>query len=193
MSTTPEAGAAFLIEAMERAARTGSWRIYQHLVLLYLERNRLTEAWYYAHAAVRASNGDVFANVALAQVYEQRRLPLAALYLLDVIRQQRRRVPRSRRAELRQYVLEGYLRTYAYLRNENEAARWARALPFVRSLEVRTLVGFVHAFFTGSVGPSVGQAAIGLASAGRVKNDQLGARVQRVLRGMVIDVLKKRP
>ncbi len=183
-----------LLEAMTRAfSRGGHWKIAQHIALLYSEERRLTEAWYFANLAVQRSNGEIHANLALAQVYEDRRLPLAALPLFETVRRQLRRLPVRERRVLEVPLAESFARVYAYLRAPRFAARWWLRVRRQPRIEVRTLIQLLLAAYATDFEGLAYETARLLAPMDEQLGPRVRVRVKQSLQARMLQVLRERP
>lgn len=182
-----------LLRNLEAEVAAGaSWKIAQHASLYHHDARRLTEAWYFAHLAAVRSNGDVRSNIALAQVYEARRLPYAVIPVLDTIRRQLRRVPRRERRRFQAYVAEAYVRTYAYVRNTTMAVRWWRYVRRQPGAQATTLIQFLLAIWLSEYVEEARDVAVRLLPAMATLGPRVRARVVGALRFHLLQVLRAR-
>jgi hypothetical protein len=169
------------------------WRVAQHIALLHQRHGHLSEAWYYAAEAVRTSNRDAFALAALAEVFEERSLPTAALPLLEELRLRTRRIrDRSVRRRLNHAVAEARVRVHCYLHDLDTARRWLRWLTWSRGAQIRTWAQLLS-LADGRDQTAALMAARTIVNATRLNPDsRLHMRALRVLRLGVLDTVRAR-
>jgi hypothetical protein len=186
-----------LIALASHERMAGDWRVAQHLAILFLERGWATEAHYYANRAVEASGGHVLAHVALSRVMELRRFPSAVLYQLEQVRLRLKhlRGDREKMERVRGYVTSAYVRTYGYLGDLARARPWSEKLRRTRYAEIQAFVPLFHASAhdeSGLHGDLLRLAALRVAESGVPLSGRAAAKLVRIVRGLLLNVLSRR-